>query len=630
MQRYPTRKILFIIFSLVFLKFGFFVATVFADWTTNIIDSTGYVGRYTSVAFETSGAVHISYYDTTNKDLKYATNVSGSWITSTLDSNGNVGLYTSIAVDTSDAIHISYYDATSDDLKYATNVSGSWVTSTLDSNGNVGLYTSIAVDTSDVVHISYYDTTNDNLKYVTNASGTWVKTVLDSNGDVGMHTSIAVDSEHAVHISYYDYSDGHLKYATNTSGAWMTNTLDQGEDVGRYSSIAVDTSGVIHISYYDYDNGHLKYVTNASGEWVANTIDQNEDVGRYSSIAVGASGTVHICYYDYNNGYLKYATNVSGSWVLSTLDSNEDVGRYASVAVDISNAIGISYYDATEDDLKYIAQVDSVNSGGSDGTDDSNNTDGSDSSNNGSAQAVLKVTSTKPSSKTQNVSINTTVSATFSMYVNGSTVTTETFKLKSKDGEINGIVNTNGKIVTFTPSIPLAYNTTYTATLTQKIQAANYAGTTMTSNYVWSFITESDNDNSDGSLSINNGATFTNSTTITLNLSATDHGGITGYFISDRSDTPQTSDSDWVSVVSTTSFTADIQHIVSSDEGNKTIYAFYKDASGNISNISGASITFDPDFIPSDLSVVKQKNRVKKTRKERKAAFMHTSANCSE
>ncbi len=42
--------------------------------------------------------VHISYYDSTNGALKYATNASGAWVAATVDNAGNVGWYTSIKV----------------------------------------------------------------------------------------------------------------------------------------------------------------------------------------------------------------------------------------------------------------------------------------------------------------------------------------------------------------------------------------------------------------------------------------------------------------------------------------------------------------------------------------------------
>ena len=46
---------------------------------------------FTSIALDTAGKAHISYYDNTNDDLKYATNASGAWVTTRVDSSGDMG-----------------------------------------------------------------------------------------------------------------------------------------------------------------------------------------------------------------------------------------------------------------------------------------------------------------------------------------------------------------------------------------------------------------------------------------------------------------------------------------------------------------------------------------------------------
>jgi hypothetical protein len=341
------------------------------SWSSEPADSAGDVGLYSSISIDSSEMVHISYYEwkeiTVNNEeiqipgeIKYATNASGSWVSEIIDSEGDVGGYTSVATDSSGYVYISYYDWENYDLKYATNASGSWVTETVDNDVDVGVYNSIAVDSSGKTHISYYDYDNGELKYATNASGSWVITMVDNGGgggDVGVFTDIALDSAGKVHISYNDWKNGDLKYATNASGSWLKEPVDSSADVGWYTSIAVGTSNSLHISYYDYDNGDLKYATGTWGSWNVESVDNTGDVGQDTSIAVESSGTVHISYYDGTNEDLKYATGTFGSWGITTLDSTGDTGWYTSIALDSADAVHISYYDNTQFDIKHITDA---------------------------------------------------------------------------------------------------------------------------------------------------------------------------------------------------------------------------------------------------------------------------------
>ena len=125
------------------------------------------------------------------------------------------------------------------------------------------------------------------------------------------------------------------------------------------------------------------------------------------------------------------------------------------------------------------------------------------------------------------------------------------------------------------------------------------SGTYQTSykTYPEAFVSKFDNNLSgpapNGSISINNNDAYTNSTSGTLNLSATDDAGIVGYYISTDSSTPSASDSNWTSVTSTTSYNENVSYALSSDDGNKTVYAWFKDASGNISSTASDSIILD-------------------------------------
>ncbi len=235
-----------------------------SEWSIEIVDTAGDIGKYNSIAIDSNNRPHISYFDDTNDDLKYAYWDGSSWQIEAVDSNGSIGLYSSIAIDSNNRPHISYFDDTNDDLKYAYWDGSSWQIETVDSDGSVGWFPSIAIDSSDNDHISYgkfNDLRADwNLKYTTNASGEWVVETVDSDGSIGWFPSIAIDSSDNVHISYSDGDNEDLKYTTNASGEWVVETVDSDGSVGWFPSIAIDSNNRPHISYFDDTNDDLKYV----------------------------------------------------------------------------------------------------------------------------------------------------------------------------------------------------------------------------------------------------------------------------------------------------------------------------------------------------------------------------------
>ena len=105
---------------------------------------------------------------------------------------------------------------------------------------------------------------------------------------------------------------------------------------------------------------------------------------------------------------------------------------------------------------------------------------------------VPTVTAVTPTSATTGVAIATIVTATFSEAMDPSTLTGSTFWLTGGGASVTGTVTADptNTIFTFTPSAPLAYNTTYTALITTGVQAASQAPEVpLAANYTWSFTT---------------------------------------------------------------------------------------------------------------------------------------------
>jgi len=105
-----------------------------------------------------------------------------------------------------------------------------------------------------------------------------------------------------------------------------------------------------------------------------------------------------------------------------------------------------------------------------------------------------------------------------------------------------------------------------------------------------------------GAMSINSGDYCTNSLIVTLNLSATDNTGVTGYYLSTNPTPPSQYDPGWTSITPTTNYKEDVSYTLSNDDGKNTVYVWYKDASGNISD--GASDSIIIDTTPPTITII--------------------------
>ncbi len=89
------------------------------DFSLVTVDNASRVGKYCSLAVDGSGFFHVSYYDEANTNLKYALFDGSEWATQIVDSAGDVGMWSSLVIDPSTNIpHILYYDSTNKQWKY--------------------------------------------------------------------------------------------------------------------------------------------------------------------------------------------------------------------------------------------------------------------------------------------------------------------------------------------------------------------------------------------------------------------------------------------------------------------------------------------------------------------------------
>jgi hypothetical protein len=115
-------------------------------------------------------------------------------------------------------------------------------------------------------------------------------------------------------------------------------------------------------------------------------------------------------------------------------------------------------------------------------------------------------------------------------------------------------------------------------------------GANSTQNLVVTYAAVTDTTAPTGSITINSGATYSTSLSVTLNLAATDAVGVTAYRVADGTSCSGTT---YVSVSSTTSFSLNLARTLPAGDGTKTVCAQYKDAAGNESATYTDAIVLD-------------------------------------
>ncbi len=241
-----------------------------SGWTAEVVaDDTGPdIEKYISLAFDGADDPHISFHDSsyTAINLQYAYKAAGIWTVSVVDvlPVGITGLYNSIAIDSSGKPHISYYNNYDSSLWYASWNGSAWDKVQVDSGNYAGIYTSLALDSLDHPNICYSDQINYVVKFATFNGSQWsVESLTEAvPGNADMRDSICsikIGSGNVPYISYFSKINRHLAILHPFGGSWISDIVDANGDNGEQNSLAI-YNGVPYIAYYHHSNRDLQFI----------------------------------------------------------------------------------------------------------------------------------------------------------------------------------------------------------------------------------------------------------------------------------------------------------------------------------------------------------------------------------
>ena len=342
-----------------------FPVHVLADpgWVVETVDrGEGDVGLYSSIAIDSNGNPHISYFDETCGTVKYARFTGTQWEMETIErvdyatmqGFGWIEFHTSIALDSSDHPHISYnlafVNPSEGHLRYAEWTGSAWSIQTVDSRGSSGYaeHSSLDLDSTDKPHISYRG--EGEIMYAHWTGSNWdIETVGPETPD---STSLVVDSEDNPHILYCDRDNNYLLYARKISDTWVTEAVDSDSD-NEFSSFDLDNYDNPHVVFSNHAPSFIgfTYATKTEGSWDYEPIDTAPDTSiDRNSLVLDSSNIPHICYVSYTTGVgyaLRYATLNGATWDTDILVTSPDSFDYPSIALSQVNHPSISYaFDA--------------------------------------------------------------------------------------------------------------------------------------------------------------------------------------------------------------------------------------------------------------------------------------------
>ena len=171
----------------------------------------------TSIVIKADNEPAIAYFNDTAEDLELAERSDGIWSISVVDSTGSIGRFPSLARDAAGDLHVAYYQSLSPEvgvIRYANRAGGTWAIADVDTLADVRLgftgarrNVALEIDSNNTAHLVYGD--QSVVRYARGTPGNWTyETIVDETATqtiLGQQVDMArCASEGSIHLVYYE------------------------------------------------------------------------------------------------------------------------------------------------------------------------------------------------------------------------------------------------------------------------------------------------------------------------------------------------------------------------------------------------------------------------------------------